>query len=163
MLISAWQIVAIKHKDWILNIYGDGSLRNELKKQINDLNVSSSCILNSATDNIMSKYLESSIYVMSSRTEAFGLVLIEAMSCGLPCVSFDCPFGPSEIIHNSIDGILVEPNNIIKLADSINFYIENEAMRLKAGVNARMNVERFNPDIIMRKWTDLFQSVNNKQ
>jgi glycosyltransferase involved in cell wall biosynthesis len=160
MLISAWKIVSDKHKDWILNIYGDGSLRDELEKQIQNLHLSSSCRLHPAVEEISKKYLESSIYVMSSLYEGFPLVLMEAMTYGIPCVSFDCPFGPSEIINDKIDGVLVDPNNIEKMADAINLYIENAEERKEAGMRARMNVSRFSSDTVMNKWIELFKSFN---
>ena len=158
MLISAWQIVSKNHKDWCLDIYGDGSLRNELERQIINLGLST-CKIHSATNDIYNKYLESSIYVMSSVYEGFGLVLTEAMSFGIPCISFDCPFGPSDIISNNKDGILVEPNNINKLAEAICFLIENEDKRIEFGNEAKINVQRFSAENIMPQWDKLFRSL----
>lgn len=159
MLISAWKIVSDKHNDWILDIYGNGGLCDSLEKQIINLNLSESCIIHPATENIEEKYMESSIYVMSSLYEGFGLVLIEAMSFGVPCVSFDCPYGPSDIISNGKDGILVEPNNINKLADAICSLIENEDKRLELGNEAKIKVQRFSADNIMPLWDKLFHSL----
>ena len=159
MLISAWKIISDKHNDWILDIYGNGGLCDSLEKQIINLNLSESCIIHPATENIEEKYMESSIYVMSSLYEGFGLVLIEAMSFGVPCVSFDCPYGPSDIISNGKDGILVEPNNINKLADAICSLIENEDKRLELGNEAKIKVQRFSADNIMPLWDKLFHSL----
>lgn len=159
MLIDAWKIVSEKHKDWSLDIYGDGGLRESLEKQIQKLNLSDSCTIHRSTENIEDKYIESSIYVMSSLYEGFGLVLVEAMSFGIPCVSFDCPYGPSDIISNNVDGILVEPKNISKLAEAICMLIEDEQKRMQFGEKAKQNVQRYIPENIMPQWDELFRSL----
>lgn len=101
----------------------------------------------------------SSIFVLSSRYEGFGLVLTEAMSYGIPCVSFDCPHGPSDIIKDYEDGLLVEKENIKELADKICYLIENENVRIKMGHKARENVKRFLPENVMPQWKNLFESL----
>lgn len=161
MLIDAWKILYSKHNDWCLDIYGDGGLHDTLESQIKNLGLSDSCKIHSATNDISSKYLESSIYAMSSLYEGFGLVLIEAMSFGIPCVSFNCPYGPSDIISDNKDGILVEPNNVLLLADSINYLIENEDKRFEYGRQAKINVQKFSSENIMPKWDKLFKSLAN--
>lgn len=159
MLISAWKIVSQRHPDWVLDIYGDGGLYDTLHGEIIGMNLSDSCTMHKATSHIGEKYLESSIYAMSSIYEGFGLVLIEAMSFGVPCVSFDCPYGPSEIISNNIDGILVEQKNIDKLADGICSLIEDREKRMEYGKRAKISVERYSPENIMPKWDELFRSL----
>ena len=94
---------------------------------------------------------------MSSRFEGFGIVLVEAMACGLPTISFDCPNGPSDIITDGEDGFLVENGNIKQLSKKISFLIENEGTRISMGKKARENVKRFLPNEVMKKWIDLFE------
>lgn len=163
MLISAWKIVTNRYPTWELRIYGEGDLRNKLQNQIDSLGLSNNCFLEHTVSNIAEKYCESSIYVMSSRWEGFGLVLIEAMTYGLPCVSFDCKCGPSDIIKNEENGILVENGNIEMLAEKICYLIENEDIRIKMGQKARESAKRYLPEQIMPQWETLFKSLLSSQ
>lgn len=163
LLIKAWKTVAEKHSDWQINIYGEGELQDKLQKQIVELNLQEQIRLNPPVLNIERKYSESAFYVMSSRFEGFGLVLTEAMNCGLPCVSFDCPYGPSRIIQHDEDGLLVENGNITALAESICYMIENEDRRICMGQRAKQNIQRYSRDNIMEKWDSLFQSLLTKE
>ena len=111
-LIPAWEIVHQRHPDWILNVYGSGELHDDVVGWVKERDLEKTIILNDPIDNILEKYLESSICVLSSRYEGFSLVIIESMACGVPVVSFDCPHGPRNIIRNGEDGLLVEYLNI---------------------------------------------------
>ena len=157
-LIPAWKIVSEKHPDWKLRIYGDG-MREELQKQINNLGVSSTCILEHSVQNIIDKYCESSIFVLSSRFEGFGMVITEAMICGVPPVSFTCPCGPRDIIEDGIDGLLVENGDIHGLADKISYLIDNEKTRKQMGQKAHDNVKRFKIENIALQWKKIFETV----
>lgn len=162
MLIDAWEIVARKHPEWKLSIYGNGELENELTDSIRNKGLTNSVSLEHPVGNIADKYVESSAYVMSSRFEGFGMVLIEAMACGLPVVSFNCPDGPSDIISDGQDGFLVENANVQQLAEKVSILIEKEDLRIQMGLKARENVKRYDQDKIMQKWVDLFQSLKQK-
>ena len=105
--------------------------------------------------------LESSLCVLSSRYEGFSLVILEAMACGVPVVSFDCPYGPRNIIQNEEDGLLIDYLNYPALADGICKLIENEGLRVQFGTNARSNVLRFSQDAIMEQWEKLFRKLVN--
>ena len=155
-LIDAWAIVSKRHPDWILNAYGSGEIKEQLQKRINEKGVSTSLILNEPTSEIISKYLESSLYIMSSRFEGFPMVLLEAMSCGLPCVSFDCPNGARDMIEEGRNGFLVEYLNVYALAERICKLIEDESLRKKLGKTAKEDVKKYLPDSIMKSWVDLF-------
>ena len=158
-LIPAWEKVHQRHPDWMLHVYGSGELYNDVVRWMQEHHLDNTMILHEPTDHIMEKYLESSICVLSSRYEGFSLVILEGMSCGVPFVSFDCPYGPRNIIKDGVDGILVEYLNSDALADSICKLIEDPALRKKMGIAAKKNVGRFSQDEIMKSWTTLFNSL----
>ncbi|WP_024994862.1 glycosyltransferase family 4 protein [Phocaeicola paurosaccharolyticus] len=158
MLIDAWRIVSQRHPYWKLNIYGSGD--NEIYQSLADSKqVGDSIFCHSAVNNIYEKYLESSIFVLSSRYEGFGLVLAEAMSCGIPVVTFTCPCGPKDIVTDKVDGIWVEPNNVNDLADKICYLVEHEDERIKMGEEAAKSSKRYCQNIIMKQWIDLFDGL----
>lgn len=157
LLLKAWKIVTEKHPDWELYIYGKGD-KTDYKKLAGKLDLKNFTLEN-ATPDIIDKYSESSIFVLSSRFEGFGMVIAEAMACGVPVVSFDCPCGPKDIIKNGEDGLLVENGNIEQLAEKISFLIEKEDIRKKMGNKAHINVKRFDEEKIMRQWICLFDNL----
>lgn len=157
MLLNAWKTVSSKFLDWSLYIYGDGD-HTYLDNLIKELDIHN-CFLCGRTLDVEKEYLSSSIFVCSSRFEGFGMVILEAMACGLPIVSYDCPWGPSAIITNMKDGYLVENGNVDALADSICKLIENLELRKEFGNNAQKNVLRFSRDNVMHQWVDLFESL----
>lgn len=161
LLIPAWDIVHQRHPDWILEVYGSGELRDQVIKWIREKHLESSIMMHDPVDNIMEKYLDSSICVLSSRYEGFSLVILEAMSCGVPVVSFDCPHGPRNIIMNGVDGILIEPLNYQALADGICKLMEDEDLRIQLGTKARNNVLRFSQDSVMEQWEKLYHKLVN--
>lgn len=158
-LLKAWEIVTERYPDWKLDIYGKPLLAEELIKLSLKLGISDKINLNNPVTNIEDKYLESSIYVLSSRFEGFGMVLIEAMACGLPCVSFNCPHGPADIITDHEDGYLVSSGDIKTLSDRIMELIEDENKRQRMGERARKNVKRYMPEQIIGKWDTLFKEL----
>jgi len=157
LLIEAWSLIEKKHPDWTLQIFGDGD-RKLLENIINKNNLQN-CHLNHSTNDIDFEFINSSIYVLSSRYEGFGLVITEAMACGVPPIAFDCPCGPKDIISNLKDGILVKSGDINALAEQICFLIENEDIRKEMGINARKNAERFRIEHIAEQWRILFEKL----
>ena len=161
-LLKAWSRIQNDCPDWELSIYGDGD-RTFYNSIIEKLGIDKKrCILNERTTDIESEYCNSSISVCSSRFEGFGLVIAEAMACGLPVVSFDCPWGPRSIITNEEDGILIENRNISELANGILRLIKDSETRTLMGKNARTNIQRFNIESISQQWVELFNSLNYK-
>lgn len=162
-LIDSWALVARKHPSWSLHIYGDGFLREELQAQIDRLGLTNSCHLEHTVENIADEYCKSSIFVLSSRFEGFGMVITEAMGCGVPPVSFACPCGPRDIIDDGVNGLLVENGNLEEMAEKINYLIENDEIRRKMGGKAWQDARKYKMENIARQWKELFQSITEKQ
>lgn len=158
-LITAWQIVNKEHPDWELHIFGGGD-KDNYQKQVNNLGLQKAIFCHGAVNRISDKYQNSSIFVLSSRFEGLPLVLMEAMSVGLPSVAFACPCGPRDIIHDGEDGILCENGNIEALANGICSLIENEELRKNMGQKAAQNIKRYSLDNIMQKWDQLFKEIH---
>lgn len=158
-LIGIWSLLANDHKDWKLKIYGEGSDKQRLQKQIDSLGLSSSVTLCGSAKDIRSKYLESSIFVMTSRYEGMPMTMLEAKSLGLPVVSYDFPCGPKDLINDGIDGFVVkdgEKNNFaIKLAKLMN----EENLRIEFGANSRSNAAYYAEKNIMELWRQLFVDI----
>lgn len=159
LLLQAWAKIEKQFPDWELAIYGMGDRLpyENLAKQLGvDMN---RCHLNGSTQNIRKEYLESSLFVFSSRFEGFGMVLIEAMACGLPVVSFDCPCGPKDIVFHDEDGLLVPSGDIDKLADELSVVMSNESLIRKMSKTAVIHSKRFRLDRISLRWKLLFDRL----
>lgn len=156
LLIKAWDIVNKKHPDWQLHVYGGGD-RRIYQEQIENFGLQNNCFLHPASPNIGDKYIECSIFAFSSRYEGFGMVLVEAMSCGIPPVSFDCPCGPKDIIQDGVTGFLVKNSNYLLLAERIIYLIENDERRIEMGKKAKMRASEFSIDFIAQQWKQLFE------
>lgn len=160
-LIDTWKIVNQKHPDWELNIYGDGELKDILLKQISNNLLDNKIKLHPPTKEIEKIYHESSIFVLSSRYEGFVLALIEAMASGLPCISFNCKYGPEEMIINAENGFLVDLGNTEDLANKIIALIENPILRKSFSEKAVISAHRFTIEKIMEQWINLFKNILN--
>ncbi len=157
-LIAVWQQVFPKHPDWKLDIFGDGKQHDSLQELIEN----SDCrniTLHPSTSKINQEYGDSDIYVITSLFEGFGLTIVEAMINGLPCVAFDCPFGPHDIIDNNKNGFLVENGKIEQFAEKLCFLIEHPEVRTDFSVAAISKASSFNIDTIMDNWKSIFLSL----
>lgn len=162
-LINAWKIVNQKHPDWQLEIWGDGVLKNELSKLINTLGLNNKVLLMGYTNDIISRMLQASGCVLSSLYEGISLVLIEAMSCGLPVISYSCQCGPKDLIEHGKNGFLCEVNDETKLAEYICSIIEDDKLRIRMGQASKKKSEEFRIEKIATQWANLFQTlINNK-
>lgn len=158
MLIDAWKIVNDNHPDWHLDIYGNGE-HQKYQRMAADKGLGNAITCHPSTSSIYERFQESSIFVLSSRYEGFGMVIAEAMSCGVPAVSFACPCGPKDIITEGENGLLAEKENVTQLAEKICYLIENDKERKEMGKKARESSKRFTQDAIMKQWMELFDSL----
>lgn len=159
LLAEAWQEVAPRHPDWSIAVFGDGGDRERLQALTRQLGIAGTMTFMGATDDIYSAYMNSAFFVMSSRYEGWGLVLVEAMACGLPCVSFDCPYGPGDIINDGENGLLVENGNVSQLAACMERLIDNSDIREAMSARAREKAALFTKDKVMAAWTNLFENL----
>ena len=158
LLLQAWATIERQYPDWQLAVFGDGN-RIPYEQQMKELGIDDNrCHLYGPTTDIQQEYVNSSLFAFSSRFEGFGMVLVEAMACGLPVVSFDCPCGPKDIVRDSEDGILVENGNIELLAMSLSKMMRDEALRQAMSKAALKNVQRFRIEQIAEQWRNIFES-----
>lgn len=155
-LLAVWRIVHQRHPDWRLDMYGDGEylemLQNEIKSM--DANIT----VHEPTLDIMEKYCESSMLVLTSLYEPFGLVMVEAMSCGLPVVSFESD-GAEQILMDGDNGFIVKDRNIEAFADRVCRLIEDQPLRQQMGKNGILSSRRFSAEQVMPRWKDLFETI----
>ncbi|MES2573154.1 MAG: glycosyltransferase family 4 protein [Verrucomicrobiota bacterium] len=152
MLIAAFASVANKHDRWTLKIFGDGPLRKELESRIEDSGLLHKIRLEGLTKDPFKAFCAADLFVMSSRYEGFPLALCEAMSCGLPVISFDCASGPSEIIRHRIDGLLVPAGDVKALSSAMDDMMRNDREREVYASRAPEVVQRYGVEGIMDKW-----------
>jgi glycosyltransferase involved in cell wall biosynthesis len=159
LLLQAWAEVEKHYPDWSLDIYGMGD-QTSYRQLMSDLGIDARrCRLNGPVEDVVKTYTDSSVFVLSSRFEGFGLVLVEAMACGLPVVSFDCPAGPDEIITDGVDGLLVPSGDVHALAGKLMTLMADEALRERLGQQARQSARRYEMAAIATQWKDLFDQL----
>ena len=163
LLINAWSKIYSKYKDWHINIYGNGGLKSILERQIIETINNDSVRIFNPVQNIYDKYNDADFFVLSSRAEGFGLVLAEAMSCGRPCVSFNCPYGPDEIITDGVDGLLAKNGDVDDLAEKMEWMITHDKERKEMGLRARESAKRYDKEKIMAQWINLFNEFKRNK
>ncbi len=162
--IDIFKDISLKYDDWIFKICGEGSKRKELEKKIEELSLNDKIILTGrlSIDDVNKELLNSSIFMLTSKSESFSLALCSAMAHGLPCVSFDIDVGPREIITNNEDGFLISNRDLNKMIEIISNLIEDEILRKKIGESAKHSVSRFYSENIVNIWIKLIESdLNN--
>lgn len=155
VLISAWALVSSRFPGWKLTIVGEGEARPTLEAQIRSQGLGASVSLPGATNQIEEHYQRASVFCLSSWYEGFGLVLVEAMSYGLPIISTDCETGPRELIDAGTNGFLVPTGNPIALADTLAALLANRPLRQDLGNKARQYARRFDANQISARWRTL--------
>ena len=160
-LLRIWAIIHQQYQDWRLDIYGEGELKEHCLSRIHlmDANIH----VYEPTANIMEVYREHSILLLTSLYEPFGLVLPEAMSCGLPVVAFDCPYGPADIITDGVDGYLTSDRNIELFAQRVAQLISDYDLRVQMGKAAVISSQRYQASRIMPQWIQLFEQLTSSR
>ncbi len=158
-LIPAWSPVARAHPDWCLEIYGSGRQRDALQDLIAQHGLTDSVRLMGSTNRLGHAFAESSVFVLSSRREGLPMVILEAMSKGLPVVSFDCPTGPAEIVVTDWNGVLVPNADVEALSQALLRVIEDDELRSRLAAGALETAARYDMEVIGRKWRDLIDGL----
>ena len=158
-LLTIWRKVANEYPDWVLEIYGDGIYYQDNQNSINELGLTSNVILYKPQKNVEEIYKSASIYLMTSRQEGFPMVLLEAMSFGLPIIAYDCPVGPRSIITNQFSGFLIADGNEINFIEKIKDLMSNYELRKDIGLHARDEIKKFEVSIIMKVWDNYLTSL----
>ena len=155
-IIRAWKIIQDTHPKWTLKIYGDGAERVDLETLVQNLKLENSVYICGASSSIEQKYCESAFFISASVAEGLPMVLIEAMGCGLPCVAYDCPTGPSDIIMDKENGYLVPFKNVSALADAIEQMINKDSNREYMSKKAIKTAQLYSEENIIPLWQDFF-------
>lgn len=161
-LLKIWQKVVINHPDWHLDIYGKSNDNLDLQKLATTLIINNNVAFFDPVKDINLKYQEASIYLLTSRFEGFGMVLIEAMESGLPCIAYDCPCGPRAIITNNENGFLIENGDESNYINAIESLICDKEKRFEMGKKAKISSLKYNIDTIMPLWNTLFKNIITK-
>jgi glycosyltransferase involved in cell wall biosynthesis len=154
-LLPVWAKLAPEHPDWELRIWGDGKGLRKLRRQAEELGIADSARLMGFTKKLHDEFADSSLYVMSSRREGFPMVLLEAMSSGLPVVSFDCPTGPRDIIREGVDGYVVPDGDGDALGAAMARLMDDEEKRKAFGAAAVQGAARYDLGTIAHRWEEL--------
>lgn len=159
-LLKVWRLVNERHPDWQLDLYGEGEDKDRLMMEIAEMNANVQ--IYPPTDDIFKQFIDSSIFVLTSLYEPFGLVIPEAMSCGLPVVSFEGD-GPCSIISDGVDGFLIKDRSIEGFADRVCQLIEDEDLRRRMGAAGVQSSQRYSAENIMPMWKELFDLLCSQE
>jgi GalNAc-alpha-(1->4)-GalNAc-alpha-(1->3)-diNAcBac-PP-undecaprenol alpha-1,4-N-acetyl-D-galactosaminyltransferase len=159
LLLNAFSQLAPRNPEWSLTIIGKGPLQSELQEQSKVLGLDGKVNFAGELQDPFPILRSADLFVFSSRFEAFGMALAEAMACGLPVVSFDCPEGPRDMIRDGIDGVLVPPEDVPALAAALNRLMNDAQERNRLAMRAREITTRYTRENIMARWQQLFDDI----
>ena len=157
LLVHIWEKIHQLYPDWQLDIYGEGELQQQLERAVALANAN--IVVHPPTSDIFACYRESSLLLSTSLFEPFGLVIPEAMSCGLPVVAFDCPYGPKDIISDGVNGFLINNDDVEAFVEKLSRLMGDSSLRKKIGAQAVEVAERYKPTYIMPQWKSLFEKL----
>ena len=158
-LITAFSMIADRYPDWHVDIFGDGNEKEKLLRQVDECGLVKRVVIHEPTKAIYDEYKRSEMLVLCSEHEASPLVLVEAMACGVPCVSLDCPTGPRAIIKDGETGLLAKDGDVNDLASKIEWLIVHEAERKEMGRKARVFAASRKQDVVMGQWEKLYTGI----
>ncbi|WP_151773203.1 glycosyltransferase family 4 protein [Streptomyces abyssomicinicus] len=156
LLLDTWAEVSPRHPGWLLRVHGSGPDEAALRRRCTELGLDGSVEWAGRTEDVAGALRRSSVFVLSSRGEGFPLSLLEAMSCAVPCVAFDCAPGVREIVRHEEDGLLARPGDTAELARHLGRLLEDADLRNRMGDRAYRNVRRFAPETVIDRWENLF-------
>jgi glycosyltransferase involved in cell wall biosynthesis len=159
LLLESWSIASRQLCDWSLRIVGDGKMRDQLVQQAKTLGIENRVIFAPFSEDPFSLYSECGVFVLSSRFEGLPFVLIEAMTCGAACISFDCPNGPREVIRNGTNGLLVPAERVDVLASAMVKLGENPLLRQRLGIAAQKVSRPFSEPRIAARWHEVLYGL----
>lgn len=159
LLLQAWAIIEKQMHNWSLDVYGNGN-KAPYQKQMTELGVDQQrCHLFGPVADVKTEYLSSSVFVLPSRFEGFGLVIIEAMACGVPVIAFDCENGPRAIIADGETGFLIPAFDINLLAEKVMLLMNDHELRYRMGKNAQKAASQYDIERIGHQWKRLFEEL----
>lgn len=161
-LVNAFALIADKYPEWYIDIYGEGELHDEVQALITQKGLDRQIHLQAPTNQIYEQYQTSQFFVLSSDFEGFGLVIVEAMACGIPVVVTECPFGPSEIVDHGKTGLLARMDER-DLAEKMEWMITHDAERNTMGAAAYQAAGRYRKELTMKEWEQAYLSVVKPQ
>ncbi|MFJ6796796.1 glycosyltransferase family 4 protein [Streptomyces sp. NPDC091268] len=163
LLLRAFARLAADFPDWQLRIYGDGGETGKLRTMVHELGLAGQVLLMGGFSPIESEWAKGSVAVVTSSAESFGMTLVEAMRCGLPVVSTDCPVGPREIITHGEDGLLVANGDADAIAAGLRTVMADPALRRRMAAAALRNSARYDPAVIAARYVELFEDAARRR
>lgn len=162
-LVNIWAKVVERHPEWILQIWGEGPEGGHLREQIDKMGLKNHVFLMGYTPDVQDQMAKASLFVLTSQTEGFSLVMIEAMSVGIPAVAYNCPGGLPYVLKDGETGYLVPMNDEDAFVEKVCMFIENEELRRKMGQAALLEVEQYRMEKMTQRWMELFQELLDKK